>query len=32
MLDKPACVGKARRMSTVAHNRTCFRICPIAGA
>jgi hypothetical protein len=32
LLDKPALLGKGRDMSSLAHIRTFFRVCPIAGA
>jgi len=31
-LDKRTPVGKAWRMSNLAHIRTLFKVCPIAGS
>jgi len=32
LLDKPALLDKVPGMSNLAHIRTLFRVCPIAGA
>ncbi len=31
-LDKLELLGEGPRMSNLAHIKTCFRVCPIAGA
>ena len=32
LLDKAGLLGKVRGMSNLAYAKTCFRVCPIAGA